>query len=97
MGVEKLRSLLFADDGITRRVDLPTIYQAKFVVAILMDQNIEGAVYIVNAISDQKHPRVVELRQRIRNWQSSLTFLEKIGFKGRRPFDLADIAVDDFW
>jgi len=62
------------------RPDLPTVYKTNYATALLLSGHPSGCLEMLAEIKDEQNPTVQRLRAAIKNWESRLTFLQKLNW-----------------
>lgn len=62
------------------RPDLPTLYKTNYATALLLSGHPSGCLEMLAEIKDEQNPTVQRLRAAIKNWESRLTFLQKLNW-----------------
>ena len=69
--------------------DTPVLYQINFATAMLLSNCNEGAFSILNELDEKGHPQAAKLKNAIKRWVKSLSFIEKccyhIGLYPNKP------------
>jgi len=71
-----LRDIVF-QGYICLPTDTPVLYQINFATAMLLSNHKEGAFDILNKLDEKEYQQVVKLKDAIRQWVKSLSFIEK--------------------
>lgn len=71
------RQIALQPGGVCERTDLPEPYVRNFATALLLSGLPSGCMRVLRGLSDQRHPRMLELYAAIRTWERSLSFLQR--------------------
>ena len=75
------RSLSIPNDCTWMKPELPVIYRTNFCTALLLAGHAGGARELLRSMIEQSHPSVLRLRQVLNEWQSTLSFWQKVQWK----------------
>lgn len=79
--VETCMRLALEPDSIALRPQLPIVFATNYATALLLDQNVEGALVVLRQVADDAHPTVQRLREHVRLWRAGLSLLDRVRFK----------------
>jgi hypothetical protein len=71
------RALVLQPGCTWERTDIPALYKRNFATALLLTGLPAGCVSVLHALCQPDHPRCRQLFAAIRNWERSLTFLQR--------------------
>ena len=77
--VEALRRIVFPDNAICPPEDVPGLYRANFVTALLVTQHTDGAIPMAEHLEDDGDPYVRQVRQALDRWRRGLSVWQRIG------------------
>jgi hypothetical protein len=90
--VRAFRDLAFRDGSIVVPEDVPPLYVANFITAMLLKRNFEAAIPLLEHLHDNGSPYVTQLLQAARQWRQSLTWVQRlrcyIGWYPNKSFPL---------
>jgi hypothetical protein len=75
------REFLLNPGSTWMRPDLPTVYKANYATTLLMGGHPSGCLEMLHEIHDESHPSVQRLRGAIRQWESSLSFWQRLNWR----------------
>lgn len=75
--VERFRNLVLSG-GLFLRSEIPAAWKVNFATALLMADNLTGAIQVLRDLKEEDHPSVQRLRSAIRQWEEELSLWEKI-------------------
>jgi hypothetical protein len=85
VAVDILRGLVLTG-GIYLRTDVPAVFKANFVAAMLMTENMKSGASMLAGMSEKDHPAVGKLKSAIATWKQGLTWAQKINwYLGGQP------------
>ena len=79
--VRTLRSLVLAPNCTWMKPDLPVIYGANFVTALLLAGQPGGGRDLLREIAQQEHPSVIRLWEALKDWERGLTWWQWLNWK----------------
>ncbi|MBN1359907.1 MAG: hypothetical protein JW993_04915 [Sedimentisphaerales bacterium] len=91
--IRVLRAIVFPGGSICPPDDVPALYRANFVSAMLLKHSVETVMPVIEHLKDESHPYVRQLLTAIRCWRKGLTLRERVLWvlgwypSGRIPFD----------
>ena len=71
------RDLVFPAGSFTMELQTPTVYQANYVLSLLLNGNPMVAMSVLGEIEDRDHPAVAKVRQAIKQWKKKLPLLSR--------------------
>jgi hypothetical protein len=75
------RSLVFPTGGVVIDTSCPVAWQANFVVALLLSDNLDGFLAHVQRIQPQDHPLATRLREVVAQWRARMSGWRKWRWK----------------
>ena len=78
--LQLFRGLALEGSGDRVRSDLPTVYLTNLATALLLTGRPSSCLALLHEIENESHPTVVALRKEIHQWQSTLTFNERLNW-----------------
>ncbi len=75
------RNLVLAPGGTWERAEVPDSYKRNFAVALLMVGQPAGCLEVLRSTSDPNHAKCAEIRNAIKEWEQSLSFLRRWDWK----------------
>ncbi len=76
--IRVLRTIVFPAGSIYPPDDVPALYKANFVSAMLLIHSVETVMPVLEHLKDESHPYVRQLLTAVRYWHKGLTFREKL-------------------
>lgn len=88
--IHVLRSIVFPGNSVYPPDDVPALYRANFVTAMLLKHPVGTVLNFTEHLNADEHPYVRQLLAALRHWRKSLTLRERIlwafGYYPSRPF-----------
>lgn len=78
--ISKLRSMVVRPDCSWIRKDIPVLYRANFISALLVAGNVAGVRSALAEISEKSHPSIVRLQQALTNYVKSLSWWNRMNY-----------------
>ena len=72
-----LRDLVFPGGSFTMDLQTPTVFQANYVMALLLSNSPMVAMTVLAQIEDRDHPAVQKVQSAIKQWKKKLSLLSR--------------------
>jgi len=79
--VEILRSLVCNFGCIWMRKEAPVVYKTNFALSLLLGGHPAGCKSLLGEINDETNAAVIKMRSIISNWESTMTFWQRINWR----------------
>lgn len=94
LAVRALREISLTGHGSMLRPDVPTHFATNLAAALLAAGNVNGCVAVLNELARDYAPGVVLLRGMVRQWESKLSFWQRVKWKcGIQPTQAVDVEI----
>jgi hypothetical protein len=80
VALQLFRGLVMDADGTRVRSDMPTVYLINLATSLLLSGHPSSCLTLLGEIDNDSHPTIIELRKALHQWQSSLSFNERLNW-----------------
>ncbi|EMI15929.1 hypothetical protein RMSM_07147 [Rhodopirellula maiorica SM1] len=78
------RQFVLTPGSVTERSDVSNVCKRNFAVALLMKGSPSGALDVINETREPDHPMAIRVREAVKTWERSLSWLRRIDWKLNR-------------
>ncbi|MFG0268200.1 MAG: tetratricopeptide repeat protein [Rhodopirellula sp. JB055] len=78
------RQFVLSSDGVLERSEVSSVCKRNFATALLVNGLVGGALDALNQSGEPDHPRAIELRNCLRDWERSLSWWRRLDWKINR-------------